>query len=500
MTDEKKTTSNLTKGIEVLKIQRRYRLKRLMEHLMGPIGSILFHVVVVFCLIRFMVYKPADKRAEFEVVVMEADAVELDEFQEEFEKIEEMEDLSDIDAPLDSAINDIQAPPNVDNTAVGPAQDANTDMAALDVRNDARSSLVMKGLYAGRSSGGRSGSLAMFAGKYGMYTESAVIKALEWLKNHQAADGSWGPNKSPMTGLAILAFLAHGETTSSEKYGQTVEKGIRFLVSQQNDAGEFLNVKNNDGPYAQAIATYAISEAYGLTRIPSLKPVMEKAISVILAGQQVKGGWDYAYERASRRDTSIAGWQIQALKSAYIGGSSNQGLKPALEKAIEDLKSVQDSATGRFYYTDTSSHQTDTITAIGALSLELLGHSKDKECRQALDALRGSDCDWTKPPPWALYGWYYITQAKFHSGGPAWTAWNAKFAKEYTRNQNEDGSWTSPSGQLQEGKETNNGPVYSTALAALTLQVYYRFLPTYKPIAVESGDETDEGDISVQVI
>ena len=68
--------------------------------------------------------------------------------------------------------------------------------------------------------------------------------------------------------------------------------------------------------------------------------------------------------------------------------------------------------------------------------------------------------------------------------------------------ENEDGSWTSPgaNSEHESGKEVNLGPVYSTTLAALTLQVYYRFLPTYKPIAVEPVSQTDTNDVVVEVL
>jgi hypothetical protein len=60
----------------------------------------------------------------------------------------------------------------------------------------------------------------------------------------------------------------------------------------------------------------------------------------------------------------------------------------------------------------------------------------------------------------------------------------------------------SPGGNLSGdvGKETYLGPVYSTTLAALTLQVYYRFLPTYKPIAVEPVTQTDTNDVVVEIL
>ncbi len=493
-----------------------YKYRQFMEHLLGPAGSIVVHILAVVVLINFAMTPAAEKPAEVEVIIMEPDAQKLDEISQEFDKeleqLTEMPEIVDAVAPPDVTM---MAEASVDVAGEGGSGGAGGgvgggfgpgsgegDYSGLDIRSDGQGPLVMKGLFAGRSAGGRSAALKSYGGTWGQYTELSVVKALEWLKKKQNPDGSWGPNKTAMTGLALLTYLAHGETTGSEKYGATVEKAIKFLVSQQDAEGRFCKTDDQPGPYAHGIATYAICESYGLTRIPSLKPVMEKAVQIILTGQQPKGGWNYNYSKGARRDTSVAGWQIQALKSAYIAGAENPGIKEAMEKAVMDLKSVQDLESGRFYYTDPSAHKTDSITGIAVLCMELLGHAMDKECRAGLQALTGTNCDWDKPEPWPLYAWYYITQAKFHQGGQTWSGWNSKFARVFVKNQNEDGSWTSPGEKIpgDTGKEINLGPVYSTTLAALTLQVYYRFLPTYKPIAVEPITQTDTNDVVVEIL
>ena len=64
-------------------------------------------------------------------------------------------------------------------------------------------------------------------------TERAVIKALRWLKDNQNTDGSWGDNTG-ISGLALLAFLGHGETPDSERYGECVKKAIDYLVGVSN--------------------------------------------------------------------------------------------------------------------------------------------------------------------------------------------------------------------------------------------------------------------------
>ncbi|MCS6771698.1 MAG: terpene cyclase/mutase family protein [Kiritimatiellae bacterium] len=477
---------------------RKYKIKKIMEHMTGPIGSVIFHILVILLAIKFMVFDTMDKAPDIEVTVVEPESVDLEEFEKELEKIEELTDLTDVALPTDMPVQ-MDSPTPTDSPR--PSEDVSMDLAELNIVAD-QSPLVMKGLFAGRSAEGRSSGLSQYAGRWASAVDRAVIKALEWLKRNQAPDGSWGPNKPGMTGLGLLTFLAHGETTASKEYGQTVEKAIRFLLSIQRPDGAFGSTDSGPAVYAHAIATYAIAEAYGLTRIPELKPAMEKAVDIIVKGQQPGGLWDYKYDKGARWDTSVSGWQVQALKAAYIAGAEVPGLKEAMDRAVVGFVNSQNPETGRFGYSSVG-NGSDGITAVGVLSLQLLGQHKSKAVQAGLNAMREFKCDYRNPPIWPMYSWYYITQAKFHHGGQLWSSWNNQFAPELTKNQNEDGSWTSAGQFLKEdahGKETNHGLVYSTTLAALTLQVYYRFLPTYKPIAVESEEDEKKDDVTVEII
>ncbi len=372
----------------------------------------------------------------------------------------------------------------------GTAADAT---AGFDVISDAASPLVMRGLYEGRSSGGRGGALARYGGGHGRATESSVIKALEWLKNHQNPDGSWGPDTVAMTGLAILTYLAHGETTGSKLYGHVVRKAIDYMCAHQNADGSWGNISGQPGVYEHAIATYAMSEAYGLCRIPDLKERMEKGAALIVNGQQPGGIWDYNYKKAERRDLSVSGWQVQALKAAFINGAETKSLHEAIEKSVTGIKNMQGADSGKFGYNE-AGKGSDGLTGVGVLCLQLIGHAKDKEVALGVKAMADYECDWKNPTKWPMYSWYYVTQAKFQSGGGTWNSWNSKFAPVITKNQCEDGHWDSP-----EAGETKQGPVYSTCLAALTLQVYYRFLPTYAPVKVEEKKEEKTEEVKVDI-
>ncbi len=476
--------------------------KNFVEWAAGPVGSITLHVVGILLLVLFAsMITPRQKDPEIEVQMIEVDEQKLDELLEE-KPPEELPDLVDQVTPPDVDMD--MTPPEVEDFTAAPVQ----DNVELNIASDAISPIVMKGLAPGqmanRSGAGRAAAIGAYGGKWGQYAEAAVLRALEWLRINQNQDGSWGTHdKEAMTGLGILTFLAHGETTASEKYGPTVERAIRYLVARQNEKGEFDKVDTTGGTYSQAICVYAVSEAYGMTRIPSLKGVMEKGAQVLINGQQSKGGYDYKFAKGERRDTSLAGWCCQAMKAAYIAGAENAGLHEAMEKAVEDFKSVQKPEDGSFYYSKIgASHSTHSITAVAVLSMQLLGHAGDPEVNRGMDFLGGATCKWENPPDWPMYAWYYISQTKFHKGGATWSNWNNQFAPQFIRNQKPDGHWESPGLALGAGAtgRENMHPVYATTLAALTLQVYYRFLPTYQPIETEKIDQKSDDDVTIEIM
>lgn len=479
--------------------------KNILEWMAGPVGSIVMHVAIILALIFLITFEAKEKDEPIEFKFVEVTEQELEDL-EDLDPPEDMPEIVDTMVPPDVDISMVPTPDTPDFTATQP----DDSVMDLNIASDAMSPLMMKGLIAGnmsnRTGDGRAASIRAYGGQWGELAEAAVLRALEWLRLNQNRDGSWGSNdKEAMCGLAILTYLAHGETTSSEKYGQTVRRAIQYLQARQNDKGVFANVDSEAGTYAQAICVYAISEAYSMMRIPELRGVMERGLDVIIKGQQAKGAFDYKFAKSGRRDTSLSGWCCQAMKAAFIAGASNQNLKKTMELAIEDLKSAQVAETGRFFYSTPGSQKTDSITAVAVLSLQLLGYDQDKETRAGLRALSGSKCDWKEPPEWAMYAWYYVTQAKFHQGGTHWSAWNNQFAPQFVRNQNEDGSWESPGIAFFQpgttGRENRGGSskVYATTLAALSLQVYYRFLPTYKPIEPIVYDTQSSDDIKIEI-
>jgi hypothetical protein len=354
-------------------------------------------------------------------------------------------------------------------------------------------------------------------------TEAAVMRALRWLKKNQRADGSWGPNKNAMTSLAILCFLAHGEKPGeSREFGDTVQKGIEYLVGSQPANGQW------PGNYEHAIATYAMCEAYGMTQNPNVRAAAERAVAIVIAGQHPSGGWDYGMKQNERDDTSVMGWAAQALKAAQMANfyADPAALDAACKNSVKGfIKNSRPS--GGFGYTGPGA---TGLSAVGTLCMQFHAAGNRPEVVNTLALMDAWRPVWTGsrpgnklagdakpaaaanvPGPSTQYYYYYATQAKFQAGGKRWQEWNAGMWPEYVKAQFiEEKAIADPDGVMQDIGWWENGdhsgsnqrPTMDTCLAALQLMVYYRYLPTFKAVEVVeevAATATDSGDIKVNV-
>lgn len=358
---------------------------------------------------------------------------------------------------------------------------------------------ITKGLAAGLPSSmqGRAGGTArqQMMQKTGgkEKSELAVMKGLRWLKEHQNEDGSWSDEHKPaMTGFAILCFLGHGETPESPEFGPTVKKGVDWLLARGNEfQGRMSLTKEgwgtgNAGVYEHAIATYAMGEYYTMTKDERFAELLKLAVTHIVQGQAPDGGWNYRYSKEPNSDTSVSGWQIQALKAAHLTGLGVPGVDEALDKAMLDLKRVQ-GPKGGFGYRKAEDRY--SLTGVGVLCTYFWKQEKgDKVVKEGLEfMLSQSDKEFPvkyKHDKADLYAWYYNTQACLMYGGSAWTKWNRLFQDEIVEAQSQDGSWPpvagqSPGGELQR-KPDGAGPYYRTTLCILMLEVFYRYMPINK--------------------
>ena len=91
MEDEDYTEDTYEEGVQdvdVAAVLASYRAKKMREHMVGPVVSFVFHIIVLLCLAFFVKAKVIHEEPAIEVVVEEVEIVELEEPQ-----IEEIEDV-----------------------------------------------------------------------------------------------------------------------------------------------------------------------------------------------------------------------------------------------------------------------------------------------------------------------------------------------------------------------------------------------------------------------
>ena len=324
--------------------------------------------------------------------------------------------------------------------------------------------------------------------------EEAVVKGLDWLRNTQSKDGSWGgSNKPAMTGLALLAYLGHCETPVSEKYGDSVLRGLIYLVDLgMHNNGKLIakgGEKEKHWPYEHSIATYALAEAttfceeFGVT-VPNLREVTQQAGQYIIDNQHSSGGWDYSYSEDSTRggDLSVSAWHVQALKACKHTGLDFRNMRKCVSKATEYVIARQDSGGGFGYSGTGSAGGTGyhTLTGAGMLCLQMWDKGSHSGVRNGARYIQANSkfdyntefCD--------LYGHYYESQAMMNRGGVQWKFYNQLFRDQVLDNQADDGSWkTCGGGQKPRAVAASyvGNTHYRSCLCILMLEVYYRFLP-----------------------
>ncbi|MCX6877866.1 MAG: hypothetical protein NTW21_29245 [Verrucomicrobia bacterium] len=312
--------------------------------------------------------------------------------------------------------------------------------------------------------------------------EEAVVKALQWLKSTQGKDGSWAGGPA-MTGLALLAYLGHCETPLSAEFGSSCLLAITNLVNlgMKNHGKLAGNKGAKSWPYEHAIATYALAEAATFCKqlnlnVPHLQEITQQAGQFIIDNQHKSGGWDYAYveEGARGGDLSISAWQIQALKACKHTGLDFRNLSTCASKALEYVESLASKAGG-FGYSRPGKPAGGgycTLTGAGVLCLQLWDRGARAAARSGAKYITENTNFKFNTQASDLYCHYYEAQAMMNRGGEQWKHYNALFRDQLLKNQNPNGSWKSPPG-LKHSKSNH----YSTCLATLMLEVYYRFLP-----------------------
>ena len=535
-----------------------------LQRQIAPLAAILLPLICIVVL--FVVTAVGNTRRE-------AIKVDIVQATEEDTKLDDIEPPPEMDQPPDVDVDvQVDAPSmNTDVSDPTPAPTAepqSVKVANVDAMLNVKSPVIMKNIAGTARNAGMRGTYTSGGKGYGdAATEAAVYKALRWLKATQSPDGSWGTNpkygltkgidKAAGAGFAILTFLAHGETPASKEFGPTVQKALDYLINSvyvvKDKKGNLVKDPNGKTPYVKMrgaggseygflIGTYALCEAYGMTKNPNAKKAAEQTLRRIIDGQTATGGWNYNMARVTKDgpdDISFGGWAMQAIKAGKMAGMHPEGMDECIKKAVKCLQTRNYSERAGFVYRATTNHKGGGggLAGVGCLAMQLLGYSKEPQVANALRVM----ADWSPCLDAQLpvklggslhnpqYYCYYAAQCKYQAGmspnaTPAnktlWQKWNAEMKTLYTKaittcvDEKTKQPLTIPdaAGKPQPmghwvNKDHYNYDIMGTCLAALQLMVYYRYLPTTQLKATEvetdveslSKDATGEVGVSIDI-
>ncbi|MDI6732356.1 MAG: hypothetical protein QME51_00085 [Planctomycetota bacterium] len=331
-----------------------------------------------------------------------------------------------------------------------------------------------------------------------------ISRGLKHLAQTQEENGSWSASKYggrdehsvALTGLAVLCFTAEGESHLSGDFRENINKAVRYILSLQQESGLVNSHLTEISMYNHAIATYALLEDYllaiGLSSqdetendklIKELSCAITRAVLFIIEAQSADGGWGYI-ARSPYPDNIVTTWQIQVLRLSC--SLDITGIEQTLYRARSFLNSV--TTDGGFVGSrpDAGDALTGMASGMNAyLWLNSLPSIRDSNdiikkrwdeiitrqvaiLEQNLPLLESGEAD--------LYYWFWGAQAMLSTPDDdkeRWNKWNARIKETLARGISEDGSWQTPPDRWR----VYGGELYTTTMALLTLQVYYRYPP-----------------------
>ncbi len=386
--------------------------------------------------------------------------------------------------------------------------------------------------------------------------DKAVRHGLLWLCRHQNPDGSWSPRSmhdrcdpaapcldpkiavndhydEGLTSLAVLAFLGAGFSHTSDLYlvdardakryraGDVVKKGLQWLRDRQNPDGSF----SKDRPflYNEALATMALSEAYGMSGAKYWRDPAQRGVDFVERAQRpsptsgtARWGWRYGsrddvlqaigsatdpdrMRQLYDADTSVTTWCVMALKSAELSKLSVDAASLAGALDFAKFVTADDGSVG---YLDKQSagaavsgpfsegfvYHPTTMCALGMCIRIFAAHDPtdpilDRSAAKIVADLPAASKDGRTID---YYYWYYASLALNQLDGPDsprksgkyWNPWNKAMVEALLTLQDEtQGSCREGGWRMNDrwASASGAGAIYSTAMSVLTLEVYYRY-------------------------
>jgi hypothetical protein len=309
----------------------------------------------------------------------------------------------------------------------------------------------------------------------------SVTRGLDYLAREQLGNqGYWEANggqyRVAMTALAGLALLAEGSTPDEGKYAKNVRAALDYILQMSRPNGLIGFKDDYHYTYGHGFSMLFLSQVYGeeddMARREQIKKVLTNAVRFCANAQTSKGGWGYisAKEGNDFDEGSTCITQVQGLRACR-----NAGI-PVAAKIIEDAKKYIRNCTtdkGGVQYSIRGGGERPPITAAALAAMFSAGEYESEHTRDMLKFCEKSI--WPGRQGRSYYGhWhythFYYAQVMYRMDEKKWNDYFAYVSEQILRKQNASGAW----------KEGHVGPVYTTAINCVILQLNNGYLPIFQ--------------------
>jgi len=308
--------------------------------------------------------------------------------------------------------------------------------------------------------------------------EKAIERGLKFLISNQNKDGSWSSHDPEDRGasyaiagtsLGLMAFMVEGHFPGFGKYGKALDRAKDYLLKRAKDSPTgAMGVKM----YEIGLFTIAMSELWGMTSDPKdnkeIQKALERVVEIILRSQNPLGGWRYAPRPDAGQDTSVTATVFVSLASAREAGV----LVPAetIERVTGYLRDQAfDERRGGFGYQGKG--YTIACTAGGVYSAQLAGNRDTEWVAAALNSLENDPKMFSrKDNGHFYYSHYYAMQAMVQAGEERYAKWYPRIRDSLISLQQPNGSW----------QEKEQDYPHKTPMAIIILGTPNRYIPVYQ--------------------
>ena len=310
--------------------------------------------------------------------------------------------------------------------------------------------------------------------------DDTVRRGLDFLADQQSRQGSWeamqGQYRVAMTALAGTALLAEGSTATTGRYAENISNATDYLLAMSRPNGLIGNRDDYHYTYGHGFSMVFLSQVFGeeadISRREQIRDVLTKAVQFCADAQTSRGGWGYvsAKEGGDYDEGSTCITQVQGLRACR-----NAGIPVSIEIIDRAKKYIEACTTkrGGVQYNYRGMGERPPITAAALAAMYNAGEYDTDLTRRMRDY-----CDkniWPKRSVSANmahwhYAHFYYAQVIYREGGDRWSKYRQEMEDTLISQIQPAGYWS----------DQAIGPVYTTSINCIILQLEKGFLPIYQ--------------------